>query len=367
MADYLIKGETLKAIADSIREKRKTSTTYTPTDFPAEILAITGGDNPIVAANDTQMNGLLVADNAGKVVYKSASGSYDIGYYLITESIAFDRLYLASEIPSEEATFTENGVYTFSGVGGYKKVTVNVDSVVVEEVVLGYQKKEEGTKIAFEKMSDLPSGGGSELESVLDGTVTEISNNNITVLRAGAFQNCSSLVSASFGECTSLGNNAFYYCTSLSQISLPKCETIGSSAFNNCRSLVNVSFPVCTNIGSQAFYYCTSLNTIEFPACSIIYSAAFSYCTQLTTASFPACTSIGNSAFAYCSRLLSLYLLGSKVCSLANINAFYNTPISTYTTATSGVFGSIYVPASLLASYQTAANWSKYSSRFVGV
>lgn len=36
-------------------------------------------------------------------------------------------------------------------------------------------------------------------------------------------------------------------------------------------------------------------------------------------------------------------------------------------TSTGGIYGSIYVPASLLASYKTATNWITYSSRFVGV
>ena len=62
---------------------------------------------------------------------------------------------------------------------------------------------------------------------------------------------------------------------------------------------------------------------------------------------------------------MSLYLLGSSLVILSNKNAFSGTPmsLSTYT----GSFGSIYVPASLLASYKAATNWTTYSKRFVGV
>jgi hypothetical protein len=49
-----------------------------------------------------------------------------------------------------------------------------------------------------------------------------------------------------------------------------------------------------------------------------------------------------------------------------NSNAFASTPIGGYSTST-GTYGSIYVPASLLTSYQTATNWTYFSSRFVGV
>jgi len=69
-------------------------------------------------------------------------------------------------------------------------------------------------------------------------------------------------------------------------------------------------------------------------------------------------------AFARCYHLLSLYLLASTMYKLQNINVFSSTPISTYTTSTNGVNGSIIVPASLLASYQAATNWVTYSSRF---
>jgi len=65
--------------------------------------------------------------------------------------------------------------------------------------------------------------------------------------------------------------------------------------------------------------------------------------------------------------LLSLYILLSSVCVLAKSNAFNSTPIAGYTTNTEGVYGSIYVPASLLSDYKAANNWSYFSSRFVGI
>lgn len=59
--------------------------------------------------------------------------------------------------------------------------------------------------------------------------------------------------------------------------------------------------------------------------------------------------------------------MSTSVVSLGNINAFSSTPISGYTSSTGGVYGSIYVPASLLASYKAATNWVNYSDRIVGV
>jgi len=152
----------------------------------------------------------------------------------------------------------------------------------------------------------------------------------------------------------------------LASVNFPVCTSIGYGAFQHGYSLINISFPNCTSIGGYAFAQCSSLTTANFPSCTTIGDYAFQYCTTLTSISFPACTFIGY-AFGYCYNLLSLYLLGSSVCSLAGVNAFVGTPIFGYTSSTGGVYGSIYVPASLLASYKTATNWAAYSSRFVGV
>jgi hypothetical protein len=82
--------------------------------------------------------------------------------------------------------------------------------------------------------------------------------------------------------------------------------------------------------------------------------------------SFPACTYIGSNAFKECYNLTSLYLTNSVVCTLNNSNAFSSTPIDGYSAST-GTYGSIYVPASLLTAYQSATNWTYFSSRFVGI
>ena len=152
-------------------------------------------------------------------------------------------------------------------------------------------------------------------------------------------------ISAASGSMSKIGVNAFAYCSSLTTASFPATTSIGGSAFVNCSSLTTASFPAATSIGTYAFASCFSLAIARFP------SADF----------------IGIGAFSKCYKLLSLYLTGSTVVRLGNDNAFNSTPISGYTTSTGGVYGSIFVPASLYDSYISAANWSVYSSRFVSV
>lgn len=232
-----------------------------------------------------------------------------------------------------------------------------------------------------------------------------------TSIGAYAFQSCSNLTTANFPSATSIGQLAFYQCSNLSSISFPNTTYIGSSTFygciklieasfpklseielyafgncsslttanfasatlvsnggfNNCINLTTISFPELLTIQSSAFGNCSALTTVDFPKVTVVSISAFRGCTNLTTASFPNAVSIATSAFYSCYHLLSLYLLGSSVVSLAGTGAFLYTPISTYTTSTGGVYGSIFVPASLYNSYITATNWSIYSSRIVSV
>lgn len=141
-------------------------------------------------------------------------------------------------------------------------------------------------------------------------------------------------------------------------------------AFLSCYSFTSVTsttFPVCTIIGSSAFFIYSFLTSVNFPACETIDMDAFYSCSFLTTASFPVCTNIGRNAFRNCVRLISLYLdKTTSVCQLLQRDALTGTPIGGDSTF-AGCYGSVYVPQSLLASYQTATNWVYFSKRFVGV
>lgn len=165
---------------------------------------------------------------------------------------------------------------------------------------------------------------------------------------------------------TTIGPQAFAYCDGLTTVSSPAVTIIGDHAFNDCRNLTTANFPAATTIGSYAFYSCSNLTTVSFPAATSISINAFYDCRSLTTVSFPVATIIYSSAFYRCYNLKSLYLTGSNLCKLSKSNAFESTPIGGYSTS-AGTYGSIYVPTSLLTSYQKATNWTYFSSRFVGI
>ena len=198
-------------------------------------------------------------------------------------------------------------------------------------------------------------------------SLATISFPECTNIRDGAFYSCPSLTTANFPKCTSISGSAFYSCKNLTTINFPLCTRIEGWAFYRCIKITEANFSNCTSIGSYAFLSCSSLESVSLPLCANAGYGAFANCINLSTISLPVCTNIGSSMFRECYNFLSLYLTGSSVATLANSNAFSSTPIAGYTTSTGGVYGSIYVPSSLLASYQTATNWTYFSSRFVGI
>lgn len=196
--------------------------------------------------------------------------------------------------------------------------------------------------------------------------LTTISFPNLITIGSYAFQQCTSLTSVSFPKVSTIGYSAFLYCSYLTTVDFPSASTIRNNAFGSCYRLTTLSFPKVSLIESYAFQSCGSLTSASFPNAATIGSSAFYSCSNLATLSFPKATSIGIYAFRYCYNLKSLYLTGSSLCTLNGSNAFSSTPIGGYSTK-AGTYGSIYVPASLLTSYQNATNWTYFSSRFVGI
>ena len=190
-------------------------------------------------------------------------------------------------------------------------------------------------------------------------SLTTVSFPAATTIGYAAFYGCSRLTTASFPAATDTGSYAFRLCSRLTTVSFPAATAIGDSAFYSCTSLTTVSFPAVTTIGSFAFYYCSRLTTVSFPVATIISSSAFCRCSALATVSFPAATTIGNGAFSSCTSLTSVFLAKTAVVTLSHSNAFSPTPMSTT--------GWFYVPSSLIASYQSATNWTYYSSRFSAI
>lgn len=161
-----------------------------------------------------------------------------------------------------------------------------------------------------------------------------------------------------------IGKAAFSGCISLAVVDVPNAVTISEEAFSDCSKLVSVNAPSAITINRNTFYGCTALEKVCFPSLvevqsniSAWHAGSFRGCTALTTVDLPVCSTIDGYAFHECSSLTSLILRNNAVCNLVATTAFEGTPIATGT-------GYIYVPADLVADYQSATNWSTYAAQF---
>ena len=302
---------------------------------------------PVISIDST--NGLITATAGTKsstyqLTFEPAKTVYptNIDYVAVQGGRYLGGDITVGAVPTQTKTVTPSATtQEVKPSAGYffSKVTVNGDS----NLVAGNIKS--GVSI-FGVSGTLEEGSGS-------GEQVEWSANENAIIE-GTLSNYTNYTAKT------IKSSMFYYDPVLEKVNFLACETINGRAFQGCAALTTANFPVCTEIGYETFYGCSSLTTASFPACTTIDQEAFYKCSSLTTVSFPACTTIKSKAFYSCSKLNTIILTGSSLCSLVASNAFSGTSI--WSTK-----GSIFVPASLVASYKAATNWAFFSNRIYGV
>lgn len=215
--------------------------------------------------------------------------------------------------------------------------------------------------IEIAKNLPVADGGGTELEDALVGgiareTITEYSNERVTVLRDYIFNDFSNLQEVNLPNVETVGSYAFYDCKVLTEIDLQKCTTLGSYSLAGCKALVKINMPLVTNVGSYAFVNNAMLYDVNIPLVKNLERQTFYYCTALKKLDFHLLNTVATYCFTNCRNLETVIIRTSTVCSLANTNVFTGTKISSGT-------GHVYVPANLVDSYKTATNWVTYANQ----
>lgn len=197
-----------------------------------------------------------------------------------------------------------------------------------------------------------------------------------------AFNNCTSLKLAVWSESFACGSNDYFMsncsalrrfistfgifarsmfnnCYGMEKFVAPSSSSIiiNQSAFMNCSSLkvLNLGTGTIRIENNNAFYGCSSLQSISLNIGGSTQQHAFRYAMHLSKVTLGEnTTAIAANAFAGCQSLAELHLpRTSDITALSNVSAFSGVP--------SGF--KIYVPSSLLSTYQAATNWSTYSGK----
>ena len=219
MADFLIKGETLTAIADAIRDKGNVPYQYlTPIQMPAFIqsnLLSIGDVNCILDRTITKISNTTIQQ---------------LGNYAFADCVNLDTVYLP-----EVNSVSKSAFYNCKP----KIVTLGVSAINVE----------------VDKLDDV--------SVMLNG------NTNLEELY--------------LPSCVSLYSSAVSGATNLRIVELPVVDVLTKSAFYKCTSLTKISFPNCGTttsygIGTQAFDGCTSLKEVYLPRIKSMNAFAFRNC-----------------------------------------------------------------------------------------
>lgn len=175
-------------------------------------------------------------------------------------------------------------------------------------------------------------GGGYSIDEFADGSITGDITITATNIRERAFK-----------------------ATNVTGVTAPNVTILREQIFNSCTRLTKISFPNATSINSsQQFLGCSALTDINLPKLAVPGGNMFQACTNLEIVDFPEVTRMNiNRVFYGCYKLHTLILRNTSVVSVNN-DTLGNTPFAGY----NGLSGTVYVPQSLISSYQTAANWS---------
>ena len=114
-----------------------------------------------------------------------------------------------------------------------------------------------------------------------------------------------------------------------------------------------------TTIKQQLLSGCNLLTDVDLPEVTSISAYGFALCSSLTIIDFPKLTNIASNAFTYCTSLETIILRSDTMCTLEATSGFYDSKFW----KTTGNGGKLYVPQSLITSYENDSVWSTLLGR----
>ena len=98
-------------------------------------------------------------------------------------------------------------------------------------------------------------------DSLIDGTIVELTNYTAKNIKISCFQNCKKLRSVYLPSVETMENNAFRACSSLESVYIPKIKELGGSVFYDCTSLKYLDLCYVETLGAT-FARNTGLETL---------------------------------------------------------------------------------------------------------
>ena len=355
MGNVLVREESLKDIADAIREKRKSSASFKPSEMAGEIRLIeTGGtelpDEGLPVRFFGREGELLYSYSyeeveqmtelppfpvcAGLVCQgwnwtldeiKTAGREVDVGAVFITDDgstrIYVTLLEMALEPCVGFAQSMAHGILVDWGDGS----PLESSELEGEEnfVSMSHRYEQAGEyviRLIPEDGAELYLSGNSSTSKLLHnqpadgkyspmyaGAIKKVElGKGITSLGTRTFY-CQNLEEITIPEGVTVLQDAFYMSRSLKNLTVPSGVTVlSANAFRSCFSLERLILPNgIKTMGSYVFSECQSIRRITLPGkTTVLESNLFRQCQSLKEIVIPyGVTEIGNSAFSVCNCL----------------------------------------------------------------
>lgn len=206
----------------------------------------------------------------------------------------------------------------------------------------------------------ITTGGGDAADiaaAIVDRTITEYSNPNLTVVGNYAFYVCRQLTYVYLPAVKEIKEHALRYCA-MAEADFPELEILGQQAFNTCSNLTRINMPKVKKLEMFTFVACSALENVVFQAVEEIQNGCFNSCTNLKKADFHSLKAISMAdCFNNDTNLTAVIIRSNSMATLGVATQFVNTPIARGT-------GYIYVPAALVEQYKTATNWATFADQF---
>ena len=159
----------------------------------------------------------------------------------------------------------------------------------LESVVIGDEVTSLGTN-EYEYHGESTYTNAPEIFAQCDNLKSVSLGKNITFIDDAVFFDCKNLSEINLPDSLRrIGQSAFRNCTNLRLQSTNNISIIGAYAFQNCSSIENIEFKnKVDNVGKYAFSNCTSLQSVIFDdSLDRLGEYAFSDCTALAVISLP--------------------------------------------------------------------------------